>query len=113
AAVLAFDVGSFTTQKLGRHHAAADGVANFAAAGVVDDRFAVIFTTLTANLREERCKAVVVVHRPAVERMIVALGALGLDAHEDLGHVLAGFQRVTFDLVEVGGRVLERTAVGG
>ena len=85
---------------------------HFAAAGVEDDRLAIIFARLAADLREERGEAVVVVHRPAVERMVVALGALRAHAHEDLGHVLGGLQRVAFDLVEVGRRVLERAAVG-
>ena len=83
---------------------------DFAAAGVVDDDFAVVLRLLAADLREERGEAVVVVHRPAVERMVVALGALGANSHEDLSHVLGHFQRVPLHLVVVGRRNLERAA---
>ena len=49
---------------------------------------------LAADLGEERGEAVIIVHRPAVERMVVALGALNAHAHEHLGDVLGDFQRV-------------------
>ena len=67
---------------------------HLAAAAVEDDRLAVVFALLAADLREEGGEAVVVVHRPAVERMVVALGALDAHAHEDLGDVLGRLQRV-------------------
>ncbi len=106
------DVGRRAAQELGRHRAAADGMLHFAAAAVEDDRLAIVFALLAADLREEGGEAVVVVHRPAVERMVVALGALRADAHEDLGHVLGRLQRVALDLIVVRGRVLERAAAG-
>jgi hypothetical protein len=44
--------------------------------------------------------------------MVVALGALRAEAHEDLGHVLGRLQRVPFDLVEVRRRLVEGAARG-
>ena len=44
--------------------------------------------------------------------MVVALRALNSHAHEDLGRVLRNFQRVGFDLVVIGCRILERAAGG-
>ena len=73
---------------------------------------AIVLALLAADLGEERGEAVVVVHRPAVERMVVALGALRADAEEDLGDVLGRLQRVALDLKIVRGRILERAAGG-
>ena len=85
---------------------------HFSRRPVEHDRFPVVFAGLSPNLAEESGKAVVVVHRPAVEGMIVALGALGADAHEDLSHVLGGFQRIAFHLVKVRRRVGEGSPIG-
>ena len=82
------DVGRLAAQELGRHHPAADRVVDLAAARIEDDRLAVVFTLLAADLGEERREAVVVVLGPAVEGVVVALGALDPDSHEDLGDVL-------------------------
>ena len=112
AAVLALDVGRGAAQELRRHRLPGHRVRHLAAAGVEDDRLAIVLALLAADLGEERREAVVVVHRPAVERMVVALGALRANAHEHLGHVLGRLQRVALDLVEVRGRVAERAAGG-
>ena len=112
AAVLARDVGRLAAQELGRHDPAADGVVHLAAARVEDDRLAIVLALLAADLGEERREAVVVVLGPAVERVVVALGALDADSHEHLGDVLGQRQRFVGDLVEVGRRVLERAAAG-
>ena len=53
AAVLAGDVGRLAAEELRLHHRAADGVVDLAAAGVEDDRLAVVLALLAADLREE------------------------------------------------------------
>ena len=112
AAILAGNVGLGSAEELRLHHPAADGVCHLAAAAVEDDHLARIVGPLAADLREEGGEAVVVVHRPAVERMVVALGALDAHAHEHLGDVLRDLQRVGLVLVVVGGRILEGAALG-
>ena len=59
----------------------------FTTAAVVDDCLPGILAPLAANLRKESGKTVVVVHRPTVERMVMALGTLNPHAHEHLGDV--------------------------
>ena len=113
AAVLAAAIGLRPAEELGLHHASADGMIHFAAAAIENDRLAIVFAFLAADLAEESGKAVVVVHRPAVEGMVVALGALHAHAHENLGHVLGRLERVALDLVEVGRRRGEGAAAGG
>src|SRR5262245_25835994 len=54
---------------------------------------------LIAHLAEERCEAVVVVHRPAVEGMIVALRALDARAEKRLSNILCQKLRRGFGLV--------------
>src|SRR3954466_7476820 len=102
---MALAVGSRAAEELWRHHAAANEVINLAAARIEDDRLARIGGRLTANLREERGKAVVVVHRPAVERMVMALGTLNPHAHKYLGHVFRNLEPVLLHLVIVRGRI--------
>ena len=113
AAVLAVAIGLRPAEEFRFHHAAADGMVHLAAAAIEDDRLAIVFALLAADLAEEGGEAVVVVHRPAVEGMVVALGALHPHAHEDLGHVLGRLQRVGLDLVEIRRRRGERAAAGG
>ena len=110
--VLAGDVGGLAAEELGLHLAVADGVVHLAAAGVEDDDLALVFGLLAADLREEGGEAVIVVLGPAVERVVVALGALDPHPHEDLGDVLGHLQGDVGRLVEVGRGVLERPAVG-
>ena len=83
------------------------------AAFVEDDAFARIFRGFASDLGEERGEAVVIVHRPAVEGMVVALGALDAHAHEDLGGVFGELEHVLLDLEVVGGRVGEGAAFRG
>ena len=49
---------------------------------------AVVLDDAVLHAREERRQAVVVVLRPALERVVVALGALQADAEEHLGRRL-------------------------
>jgi hypothetical protein len=74
AAIAARQIGFDTSEELRLHRATADQMADFAATAVEDDRFSIILALLAADLREERGEAVVIVHRPAIERMVVALG---------------------------------------
>src|SRR5207237_9554641 len=60
-----------------------------------------------ANLGEESGKAVVIVHSPAIEWMIVALGALDAHAHENLRRILSGLESVSLDLVIICRRISE------
>ena len=62
---------------------------------------------------EPRGHAVVVVLRPALERVVVALRALHPHAEEQLGRRLGEALRVLGDAVVVGRRVGERVAAGG
>ena len=80
---------------------------------VEDDDFLGVVGVLAADLGEEGVEAVVVVHRPAVERMVVALGALDAHAHEHLGDVLGQLEAVELALVVVHRRDGHRAAVGG
>ena len=63
--------------------------------------------------REPRGHAVVVVLRPALERVVVALRALHADAEEELRRRLGEALRVLRDAVVVRRRVGERAAAGG
>ena len=76
---------------------------DFAAKAVVDNFFAIVFGVLATDLRKERCKPVVVFHRPSIKRMVVALGTLGANAHKHLRDIFGCLQCVAFDLVKVGG----------
>ncbi len=53
-----------------------------------------VLGALAGDLAEEGGESVVVVHRPAVEWVVVTLRALDARAHEDLGDILG-------DLLEV------------
>ncbi len=94
AAILAVDVRRISAEEFRRHHASADRMRHLAAAAVEDDPFARVFGLLSADLGEEGGEAVVIVHRPAIERMIMALRALNAHAHEDLGGVFRQLQSV-------------------
>ena len=85
---------------------------HLASTRVEDDGLAIVFSSLSADLGEEGGEAVVVVLGPAVERVVVALGALDPHAHEHLGHTLGEGEGLGGCLVEVGGRVLERPSAG-
>ena len=72
-AIAAFQVGLGTAEEFRRHDAAAHRMRHFAAAAVENDCLTVVFPLFAADLREESREAVVVVHGPAVEGMVVAL----------------------------------------
>src|SRR5690606_21247632 len=67
---------------------AAARIGDAAAALIEDDRVAGIIAALAPDLGEERREAVVVVHRPPLEGVVVALRALHADAEEGLRGVL-------------------------
>ena len=67
---------------------------------------------IAAHLLEEGLHAVIVSLAPAVERVIVTLGALRAETHEHLGYVLGCLQRVAFDLVEIRGRAAKGPSGG-
>ncbi len=83
------------------------------AAAIEDDALAGVFGGFAFHLGEEGGEAVVVVHGPAVEGVIVALGTLDAGAHEDLGDVFGEFEDVLLDLIEVGGGAGECAALCG
>jgi hypothetical protein len=60
---------------------------DFTALAIEHDDLAIVFAVLAANLCEERRKSVIVIHRPAIEWVIVALSTLSANAHEDLGDI--------------------------
>ena len=68
---------------------------------------------LVADLREERPELIVLVLRPALERMVVALGAGEADAQEELRDVLGRGRGVAHDAHIVGGGILVGVAGGG
>ena len=74
---------------------------------------AVVLDDLVLHAGEERGELVVVVLRPVVERMVVALGALHADAEEDLGRRLGADVRVAQGAVVVGRRLLVGAAPAG
>ena len=67
---------------------------------------------LVSHLTEEGRKAVVVVHRPPVEGMVVALGALDPHSQKCLRDILGQELRRRFGLVIARRRVLEGAAAG-
>ena len=94
------------------HVAVADGMVHAAAGAIEHDGFALVLAGLATDLGEEGGEAVVVVHGPAIEGMVVTLGALDAHAHENLGDVFGHFQHVSLDLVEVRGGIGEGAAGG-
>ena len=79
---------------------------------VEDDDFTRILASLSPDLGEERCETVVVIHGPAIKRMVVALRALDPHPHEHLGHVFGDLQRIGLVLIVVGGGTFEGAAAG-
>src|SRR2546422_1186753 len=70
-AILSRDIRRWAAKKFRRNRLARDQVIHLAAAGIEDDGLARILSALASHLAEERCPAVIVVHRPAIKRMIV------------------------------------------
>ena len=85
---------------------------NLATSRIEHDRFSRVFSSFSTDLGKERCKTVVVIHRPTVERMVVALCTLDSHPHEDLGDVFGHFERVRLTLEVVGCRVGKRSSLG-
>ena len=86
---------------------------HLASTAVIDNDLAIVLAILSPYLGKERGEAVIIVHGPAIEGMIVTLRTLGANAHEDLSHILRRLQGVALNLIEVGGRSLECPAAGG
>src|SRR5438105_2879155 len=78
-----------------------------------DHLFVGLRPRFAADAGERRADAVVVVLRPALERMVVTLRALDADAEEQLGGRLGGVLRVAAGPPVVGGRIAECAAAGG
>lgn len=112
AAVFGGFFGDDAAEELGLGGLFGNEVVYFAGAGVEDDGFAGVFGLFAADLGEEGGEAIVVVHGPAVEGVVVALGALEAHAHEDLGDVFGDFEGIALDLEVVGGGVGESAAGG-
>ena len=85
---------------------------HFTTAAIEDQYLSVILTLLAAYLGKERGESIVIVHRPSVEGMIVALGALGAYPHENLSHILGHLQAVLLDLIKVRRWILECSTGG-
>src|SRR5260221_4110573 len=84
AAGLILYLRRIATEEFWRHRLARHRMLDLALALVKDDGLAWILTRLPPDLREERSEAVIIVHRPAIERVVMALGALDAHAHENL-----------------------------
>ena len=80
------------------------------ATAVEDDTLTGVFGRLAFHLSKEGGELIVIVHRPAVEGMVVALGTLDARTHEDLGDVLGELEDVFFHLEKVGGGIVEGSA---
>jgi hypothetical protein len=80
------------SEEFGFHGLAADEVFDLAFIAIENDVIAGILALFAAELGEERGETVVIIHRPAIERMIVALGALDAHAEKGLGGVLGDLQ---------------------
>ena len=111
-AILSLHIRDLSSQKFRDYFATGNRVGHITATAVTDDDFSRVFPLLTTNLCEEIGEAVVVILGPAVERVIVTLGALNTHAHEDLGRVLRNFESIAFDVVVVGLRAFERSTTG-
>ena len=110
--VLALEVGSFPAKELRLHDPIAYRVAHLATARVEHDGLARVLGALPANLGEEGGEAVVIILGPAIEGVVVTLGALDPHPHEDLGDVFGHLQGVGLVLVVVGGWIFEGAAAG-
>src|SRR5687767_12665112 len=82
APVFAFAVRRVAAEEFRRNRPVPDRMLRFAFAAVEDDPFARIFAVLSSDLREERDESAVILHRPLIEGMIVALRALDADAEK-------------------------------
>ena len=102
-----------SAQGLGLHRLAGSRLADVARAGGVDDLLVGQVALLPADLREEGGKPVIIVLSPALERVIVALGALDSHAEEKLGGRLDGRLRVAADPIVVRRGIAKRRALGG
>ena len=92
--------------------AVVDEMFNLATATIEHDNLTRVFATFAADLREESGKAVVVIHRPAIQWVVMTLGTLDPHAHEDLGDVLRDLLRIAFHLIVIGSSVLKRASAG-
>ena len=95
------------------HGFAGDQMFHVAIAAIVNNGLARIFALLSSDLREKCGEAVIVVHRPAVEGMVMALRALDAHAHEHLRGVFGGLLHVGLHLIIAGRGILQIAAGGG
>src|SRR5712692_1305044 len=84
-AALALNFRYITAEKFWPHGRSSNQMFDLAAQSVENDRLTRVVARLAANLREEGGEAVIIIHRPTVEWVVVALSTLDAHAHEDLG----------------------------
>src|SRR6185437_8934533 len=112
AAILAGHVRRRPAKEFRRHGLLRHRMRNLTATAVEHDRLARIVGALAANLREKGGETVVIIHLPAIERMIMALRTLDAHAHEHLRDVLRYLENVRLVLIVVRRGVLEGAAAG-
>ena len=74
---------------------------------------AFVVDELVLHAREERGQLMVIVLRPAIERMVVALGTLHADAEKNLGGRLGPAVGVAQGPIVIGGRLVVGAAAAG
>ncbi len=112
AAGAAFDFRARAAEEFWGHVLLGDRVLDLAAA-IENDTLAGILGGLAFHLCEKGGEAVVVVHRPAVEGVVVALGALDAGAHEDLRDVFRELHDIRLHLEKIRGGAGEGAALCG
>ena len=110
---LALDLGrSICAEELGHGISLGDRVGDLPSA-IEDDLLVRIFSRLLPDLGKKSREAVVVIHGPAVEGVVMTLSALDSRPHEDLGHVLGALLHIVLEFEVVGGRAPEGPTAGG
>ena len=95
AAIIAgLEVRLLTPEELRLHVGLGQEVLRLPVLIIVDDDFLRVVGILPANLREEGVETIIVTHRPAIERVVMALSALDAHPHEHLGDVFAQFKLI-------------------
>src|SRR5258707_903822 len=88
AATLAFDLRGIPAEELWSHRNAGHGMLHFAVGAIENHGFSRVISRFPPDLGKERGKAIIVIHGPSIERMVMALGALDAHAHENLRGIL-------------------------
>src|SRR5262249_41070608 len=101
----------WSPQCLGLHRLAGSRLADVARAGGVNDFLIRQIALLSPDLREKGCEPVIIVLSPALERVIVALGALDPHPEEEVRCRLDGRLGVATDSIVVRRRVAKSRAL--